>query len=137
MRITFYIPTPLRQHTGGLNKVEIDGSGSTVGEALAALWQAYPGLRDRILTEQGEVRQHVNIFVGEESIRYCGGFAAPLMSGTSITLIPAVSGGVTSCSATMVDINDIRETSGDREEFATTKNWRWISRGTDTSWDLW
>jgi len=76
MRITFYIPAPLRQHTGGLNKLEIDGSGSTVGEALASLWHAYPGLRDRILTEQGEVRQHVNIFVGEESIRYCGGFAA-------------------------------------------------------------
>jgi len=40
------------------------------------LWQKYPGLRDRIVTEQGEVRQHVNIFVNEENMRDCGGFAA-------------------------------------------------------------
>src|SRR5262245_17252783 len=93
MAITFYIPGLLRQHTGGLHKVEIQVSGSTVAEALAALWQAYPGLRDRILTEQGEVRQHVNVFVGEENIRYCGGLAASLSNGSSITLIPAVSGG--------------------------------------------
>ena len=93
MAITFYIPGPLRPHTGGLHKVEIDVSGSTVAEALAALWQVYPGLRDRILTEQGEVRQHVNVFVGDENIRYCGGLAATLLDGGSITLVPAVSGG--------------------------------------------
>src|SRR5215510_6911277 len=93
MAITFYIPGPLRQHTGGLHKVEIDVFGSTVGEALAALWQAYPGLRDRILTEQGEVRQHVNVFVGDENIRYCGGLAASVSNGSSVTLVPAVSGG--------------------------------------------
>ncbi len=93
MPITFYIPGPLRQHAGGLHKVEIDVAGSTVADALAALWQAYPGLRDRILTEQGEVRQHVNVFVGEENIRYCGGFAAAVVSGSSISLVPAVSGG--------------------------------------------
>ena len=94
MRITFYIPTPLRQHTGGLNKVEIDGSGSTVGEALAALWQAYPGLRDRILTEQGEVRQHVNIFVGKDELRYLNGAATELNDGAEITIMQAVSGGL-------------------------------------------
>src|SRR5262245_8170606 len=93
MAITFYIPGPLRQHSGGLGRVEIDVSGATVAEALVALWQVYPGRRDRILTEQGEVRQHVNVFVGEENIRYCGGLAAPVTSETSITLIPAVSGG--------------------------------------------
>jgi len=73
--------------------VEIEVSGSTVAEALAGLWRAYPGLRDRILTEQGEVRQHVNVFVGEEDIRYCGGLSAPIKSGSSITIVPAVSGG--------------------------------------------
>ena len=93
MAITFYIPGPLRLHTGGLHKVEIDVSGSTIAEALAALWQTYPGLRDRILTEQGDVRQHVNVFVGDENIRYCGGLAATLLDGGSITLVPAVSGG--------------------------------------------
>jgi len=93
MPITFYIPGPLRRHTSGLHKVDVDVAGSTVADALASLWQAYPGLRDRILTEQGEVRQHVNVFVGEENIRYCGGFGAPVVSGSSITLVPAVSGG--------------------------------------------
>ena len=93
--MTFYIPGPLRQHTGGLHKVEIDVSGSTVGEVLAALWQAYPGLRDRILTEQGEVRQHVNVFVEDENIRYCGGLVASVVNASSITLVPAVSGGST------------------------------------------
>jgi molybdopterin synthase sulfur carrier subunit len=101
MAITFYIPGPLRQHTGGLHKVEIDVSGSTVAEALAALWQVYPGLRDRILTEQGEVRQHVNVFVGDENIRYCGGLAASV-NASSITLVPAVSGGSTAHRAKML-----------------------------------
>ncbi len=95
MAITFYIPGPLRQHTGGRHKVEIEVCGLTVGGALEALWRAYPGLRDRILTEQGEVRQHVNVFVGEENIRYCGGLAATVIDGGCITLVPAVSGGAT------------------------------------------
>ena len=93
MAITFHIPGPLRQHTGGLGKVEVDVSGSTVAQALDALWLAYPGLRDRILTEQGDVRQHVNVFLGEENIRYCGGFHAAVKDGSSITIVPAVSGG--------------------------------------------
>ena len=95
MAITFHIPGPLRHHTGGLGKVEVDVSGSTVVQALDTLWQAYPGLRDRILTEQGEVRQHVNIFLGEENIRYCCGFRAAVKDGSSITIVPAVSGGAT------------------------------------------
>jgi molybdopterin synthase sulfur carrier subunit len=64
-----------------------------VAEALAALWQAYPGLRDRVLTEQGEVRQHVNIFVAEENIRDHDGLAVVVKNGAVITIVPAVSGG--------------------------------------------
>jgi molybdopterin converting factor small subunit len=93
MAIIFYIPGPLRQHTEGRSQVEVSVSASTVAEALAALWLAYPGLRDRILTEQGEVRQHINIFVGEENIRDHGWFAAPMKRGAAITIVPAVSGG--------------------------------------------
>jgi molybdopterin converting factor small subunit len=93
MAITFYIPGPLRQHTRGRSQVEVNRPAATVAEALAALWEAYPGLRDRVLTEQGEVRQHVNIFVGDENIRYCGGFAAAVNNGTAIMIVPAVSGG--------------------------------------------
>lgn len=93
MAITFYIPGPLRPHTKGRSQVEVNVSAATVADALAALWRAYPGLRDRVLTERGEVRQHVNIFVGEENIRYCGGLVAAVKNGAAITIVPAVSGG--------------------------------------------
>jgi molybdopterin synthase sulfur carrier subunit len=93
VRIIFHIPGSLRQHTGGLGRVEVDVSGTTVREALNELWRAHPFLRDRVLTEQGEVRRHVNIFVDEENIRYCGGFGAVVKNGSYISIIPAVSGG--------------------------------------------
>lgn len=93
MAIIFYIPGPLRQFAGGRSQVEVNVSAATVAEALEALWQAHPGLRDRILTEQGEVRQHVNIFVGEENIRDSGGVTAAVKNGAAITIVPAVSGG--------------------------------------------
>jgi sulfur-carrier protein len=93
MPITFHIPGPLRQHTEGRSQVEIKASAANVAEALAVLWQAYPGLRDRVLTEQGEVRQHVNIFVAEENIRDHDGLAAVVKNGAVITIVPAVSGG--------------------------------------------
>lgn len=53
----------------------------------------HPGVRDRVLTEQGEVRPHVNVFVGDESIRYTGGLATPLGEGAEVSIVPAVSGG--------------------------------------------
>lgn len=93
MAIVFYIPGTLRQHTNGGGQVEIEAGPATMGEAMAALWRKYPGLRDRIVTEQGEVRQHVNIFIGEDNIRDCGGFAAPVAEGAAVTIVPAVSGG--------------------------------------------
>src|SRR5437868_8767578 len=68
--ITFHIPGALREFTEGNGKVEIQSSPRTVGDALAALWTLYPGVRDRIATEQGQVREHVNLFVGEEDTRY-------------------------------------------------------------------
>ena len=97
MAIIFYIPGPLREHTDGRSQVEIDveidADSGTLREVLAGLWQKYPGLRDRIVTEQGDVRQHVNIFINEENMRDCGGFAATVSPGASITIVPAVSGG--------------------------------------------
>lgn len=94
MEILFYIPGPLREHTDGSSQVRIDAGGGTLREVLAALWQRYPGLRDRMVTEQGEVRQHVNIFIDEENMRCCGGFAATVSHGAVITIVPAVSGGI-------------------------------------------
>ncbi len=93
MGVAVRVPGPLRGYTAGKGEVEIEGMPGTVGEALAALWARYPAVRDRLVTEKGDVRPHVNIFVGRESIRYTGGLATPLQSGATISIIPAVSGG--------------------------------------------
>jgi molybdopterin synthase sulfur carrier subunit len=79
--------------TGGLAHVDVDTSGSTLWDALEGLFAAYPGIRDRILTERREIRQHVNVFVGTTEARTMGGLAAPLSSGMEISIIPAISGG--------------------------------------------
>jgi len=91
--VTFHIPGPLRDFTGGQSSVTIDDTAPTLADALAALWTRYPGLRDRIATEQGIVREHINIFVGNDNIRYTGGLATPLPDAAEITIVPAISGG--------------------------------------------
>lgn len=93
MALTFHIPGALREFTSGRTDVTIDCSPATVAEALVALWNAYPGVRDRIVTEQGLVREHINIFVGDEDVRYTGGLATPVRTGSEITIVPAISGG--------------------------------------------
>lgn len=93
MAITFFVPGHLRAFTGGASVVTLDRSPATVGEALAALWTLHPGVRDRVVTEQGVVRPHVNVFVGDESIRHTGGLATPIAPRCEISIVPAVSGG--------------------------------------------
>lgn len=93
MSIRFHIPGPLREFTSGQSQVEIGNSAATLGEALSLLWTMYPGVRDRIMTEQGQIRQHINIFVGNEHMRYTGGLATPIRAACDISIIPAVSGG--------------------------------------------
>lgn len=93
MPVTFHIPGPLRAFTGGRAQVQLDDSPATLRDALELLWLAYPGLRDRVLTEEGQVREHINIFVGNESIRYTEGLATPTSASAEISIIPAISGG--------------------------------------------
>ena len=93
MSITFHIPGALREFTAGHRTVELEQSPATLADALSALWSLYPGVRDRIATEQGQVREHINIFIGDEHIRYTGGLASPISAGTKISIVPAVSGG--------------------------------------------
>ena len=64
-----------------------------MGEALRALAAVHPGLRDRVMNERGELRPHVNVFVGRESIRFSGGLQTPLPEGAEVFILPAVSGG--------------------------------------------
>ena len=93
MPVTFHIPGALREFTAGQSSVEIEGSPTTLADALLALWIRYPGVQDRIATEQGQVREHINIFIGDENVRYTGGLASPVSTGSEISIVPAVSGG--------------------------------------------
>jgi sulfur-carrier protein len=91
--VTVYIPGPLRAFSGGREQVKLMGSPATLHEAMDELWEQCPGMRDRVLNEQGQVRQHINIFVGKENARYTGDFATPLSDGAEISILPSVSGG--------------------------------------------
>jgi len=94
-RVTFLIPAALQPLTEGRSRLHVDvpRGAPSLGEALDALWALYPGVRDRVLTEQGDVRPHVNVFVGTESSRWSGGLATPVPDGAEISILPAVSGG--------------------------------------------
>jgi len=93
MAVRCNMPGYLRAFTGGQSVVWLEGSPATVGEALALLWALHPGVRDRVMTEGGEVRLHVNVFVGSENIRYTGGNSTAITDGSEISIVPAVSGG--------------------------------------------
>jgi molybdopterin converting factor small subunit len=93
MAVVILIPGPLRPFSAGRDRVRLERSPGTVGEALAALAAIYPGVRDRVVTEQGEVRPHVNVFVGEDNIRDARGLSTRVPEGSEIAILPAVSGG--------------------------------------------
>lgn len=93
MPVTIRIPTYLASFAGGRNQLAVSGSPATVSEALTALWKEYPGLRDRIVDEQGAVRQHINIFVGDEAIRFADGLSTKVPADVEVLIVPAVSGG--------------------------------------------
>lgn len=93
MSITFHIPAALREFTAGQSTIQLEIPDGTVADSLSALWRTYPGVRDRVVNEQDQVRQHINIFIGNENIRYSGGLATRVPDGSSISIVPAVSGG--------------------------------------------
>jgi molybdopterin synthase sulfur carrier subunit len=93
MIVHFWIPGSLRAMSGGRNPVEVATSGGTLQDALQALFTANPALRDRILTERGEIREHVNVFVGKNEVRSTAGLMTPVADGMGISIIPAISGG--------------------------------------------
>lgn len=93
MGITFYLPSYLQPFADGRSEVEVDGGAATVGEALHQLGRRFPAVYDRVVTERGEVREHVNVFVGEDSIRESDGLASPVRDGSELVILPAVSGG--------------------------------------------
>ena len=93
MAISIVLPHALTPYARGAGTLAVDASCATVAQALARAAEQWPAVTDRVLTEQGELRRHVNVFVGEESIRFLDGLATPLRDGATITIVPAVSGG--------------------------------------------
>jgi len=85
------IPTPLRRYTGGSAKVE--GSGSSIADVLDDLNVNYPGLKDKVCEEDGEIRRFVNVFVNGENVRKLDGAATQVKQGDEIGIIPAMAGG--------------------------------------------
>jgi molybdopterin synthase sulfur carrier subunit len=90
MPVTVKIPTQLRAATGGESEVSV--SGSTVGEALDAVFDEHDGLRERI-TQDGDLRRFVNVYVSGEDIRFQDGLETPITDGDEVTILPAVAGG--------------------------------------------
>jgi len=84
------IPTPLRPHAGGVDRVEI--SGSTVGEILSGLASQFPPLRERLF-DGAELRRFVNVYVNNEDIRYLDELSTAVAAGDEVSIIPAVAGG--------------------------------------------
>jgi DNA-3-methyladenine glycosylase I len=93
MPLLFVIPGPLKEFAAGRSEVRIPSEVTSARDALSLLWNECPGARDRVLTELGAVRPHVNIFVNGENIRYCGGLDARVPPNAEIVIVPAVSGG--------------------------------------------
>ena len=91
--VTVQITGFLTDFTAGESSIVLDGSPRTVADALALLWQRHVGLRDRVLTERGQVRPHVGIFVNSDHIRHRQSLDTPVAGGDEITILPAISGG--------------------------------------------
>ncbi len=91
MAIEVRIPTILRTYTDGQKAVE--GSGDTLSGLLDDLDARHPGIRGRLITDEGGLHRFVNVYVNDEDVRFLGALDAPLKDGDSVTVLPAVAGG--------------------------------------------
>jgi molybdopterin synthase sulfur carrier subunit len=91
MPIPVSIPTPLRPLTENLDTVEVDGG--SIAELLGALDKKYPGIGERLLDAQGNVRRFVNVYVNGEDIRFLQDKDTPVKQGDEVSIVPAIAGG--------------------------------------------
>jgi sulfur-carrier protein len=91
MAVTVSIPTILRTHTGGEKAVE--AKGGTVADVIDDLESRHAGLRDRLISD-GKLHRFVNIYVDDEDVRFAGGLEAPVKETSTVTILPAVAGGM-------------------------------------------
>jgi molybdopterin synthase sulfur carrier subunit len=91
MGVLVRIPTPLRRLTKGQDKLDV--SATTISEMIEKLETSYPGFRERLVDEGGELRYFVNIYLNGEDVRFLKGLKTPMKSGDEISIVPAVAGG--------------------------------------------
>lgn len=91
MPVRVRIPSPLRSLTEG--EGEVVAEGANVRDLITGLEVKYPGIKERLCDENGDVRRFVNIFVGQEDIRFLGGLDTPIEEGAEVSIIPAIAGG--------------------------------------------
>jgi molybdopterin synthase sulfur carrier subunit len=91
MSVSVRIPTILRTYTGG--ESEVSAEGGTLAEVIESLDGSYAGIKGRILDEAGQLRRFVNVYVGNDDVRFLDNLATPTPDGTQISVIPAVAGG--------------------------------------------
>lgn len=91
MAITVRIPTALRRITQGQGEVTVEAS--NIGELIEALDREFPGMKERLVDENGEIRKFVNFFVNDEDIRFLQGKDTPIKDGDTVAIIPAIAGG--------------------------------------------
>ena len=91
MAVLVRIPTPLRAVTGGA--AEVQATAETVGDLIDDLGRRYPGLRERLLEEGGDIRRFINVYVNQEDIRFLDGARTALKAGDEVAIVPAISGG--------------------------------------------
>jgi sulfur-carrier protein len=91
MPVLVRIPTPLRAVTKG--NAEVQAAGDTVAAIVDDLERQFPGLRDRLVDETGELRRFINIYVNEEDIRFLDGRKTTLKEGDHVSIVPAIAGG--------------------------------------------
>ncbi len=91
MAITVRVPTPLRRLTDGQGEVEVDAG--TVREAIDRLEEQYPGFKERLLDEKGELRKFVNLYINDEDVRFLKGADTELKDGDVLSIVPAIAGG--------------------------------------------
>lgn len=91
MGVSVRIPTPLRKLTEG--KSEVEASGASVAEIIDNLEGSYPGLKEKLCEENGNVRKFLNIYLNDEDIRFMDSLATEVRDGDTLALIPAIAGG--------------------------------------------
>ena len=88
---TVYVPTPLRRFTGGQSKLDVQAD--NVGDVLLAVDDQFPGIAQKVLDDDGEVKRFINIFVNDDEIRALQGLDTPVRDGDKVSIVPAMAGG--------------------------------------------